>query len=187
MSLETAEHGPVLAVFADATAPGDADFPRMLSAAGTLFGEVGVRIVCLSASGAYCRPLVVAARAAGAEVTIISDGELDAGELAAGVHVEVIAEEDARFLHISETVDAFVGFPAGIATVRALFNVWVLAGGGSSGKPVALLNRNRAYEVMRGYAMDVLSHSLSNSDRLLLFADTVEDLWTRLERALAQG
>ncbi len=187
MSLEVAEHAPVLAVFADATAPGDADFPRVLSAAGTLLGEAGVQIACLSANGVYCRPLVVAARAAGAEVTIISDGALDARELAAGTHVEVIAEEDARFQHLSEAADAFVGFPAGIATVRALFNVWVLAGGGSSGKPVALLNRNRAYEVLRGYAMDVVSHSLTNSDRLLFFADTVEELWARLERALAQG
>ena len=52
---------------------------------------------------------------------------------------------------------------------------------------MALLNRNRAYEVLRGYAMDVVSHSLTNSDRLVLFADTVEDLWARLDRALAQG
>ena len=71
-----------------------------------------------------------AACAAGAEVTILSDGALDAGALDAGVHVEVIAEEETRFQHLSDTVDAFVGFPAGIATVRALFNVWVLAGGG---------------------------------------------------------
>ncbi len=187
MSLETEEHGPVLAVFADETAPNDADFPRVLSAAGTLLGEAGAQIVCLSVNGAYCRPLVDAACAAGGDVTILSDGALDAGTLADGAHVEVIAEENARFQHLSDTVDAFVGFPTGIATARALFNVWVLAGGGSSGKPVALLNRNRAYEVLRGYAMDVVSHSLTNSDRLVLFADTVEDLWARLDRALAQG
>ena len=187
MSLEITEHGPVLAVFADATAPGDADFPRVLSTAGALLGEAGAHLVCLSANGAYCRPLVVAACAAGAEVTILSDGTLDASTLADGIHVEVIAEEDARFQHLSDMVDAFIGFPAGIATVRALFNVWVLAGGGSSGKPVALLNRNRAYEVLRGYAMDVVSHSLTNSDRLVLFSETVEDLWARLDRALAQG
>ena len=187
MSLETAERGPILAVFADATAPGDADFPDVLAATGALLGEAGARIVCLSTNGAYCLPLVDAACTAGAEVTILSDGVLEPGGLAVGTHVEVIAEEDARLQHLSETVDAFVGLPAGIATMGALFNVWVLAGGGSSGKPVALLNRNRAFEVLRGYAMDVVSHSLTNSDRLVLFADTVEDLWARLDRALAQS
>ncbi len=187
MSIEIAEGGPVLAVFADATAPGDADFPRILSAAGTLFARNGAKIICLGEKGAYCRPLITAADAAGASVTILSDGSLDADSFAEGTHVEIIPEEEMRYQHMSELADAFVGFPAGIVSARALFNVWVLAGGGSSGKPVALLNRNRAYEVLRGYAVDVLAHSLSNTDRLVIFSDTVEDLWVRLERVLANG
>ena len=187
MSEEPTESGPTLAIFADAASPGDADYPRLLSTAGTLLANAGVQIVCLSENGTYCRPLVIAARAGGAAVTILSDGSLKTADFAAGCSIEVLPEADLRFQRMSEMADAFIGFPAGIVSVRALFNVWVLAGGGSSGKPVALLNRNRAYEVLRGYAMDVLSHSLTNSDRLVIFADTVEDLWNRLERALARG
>jgi hypothetical protein len=66
-----------------------------------------------------------------------------------------------------------------------MFNVWVLAGGGSSGKPVALLNRNRAYEALRGLFVDVFSHSLAKSDRMMVFADTVEELWNQLKPGLA--
>ena len=176
--------GPVLAVFADATLSGDAEYTRVLTGAGTLFARKGAHLVCVAEDGAYCRPLVAAARAAGGAVTLLSDGNLDTGLLPEGCTVEAITEEEMRFQRLGDMADALVGFPAGLMQVRALFNAWVMAGGGASGKPVALLNRNRAYEVLRGYLVDVVTHSLADSDRLTVFADTVEDLWGKLERAL---
>lgn len=185
MAGSEASAGPTLAVFSAAALPGDAEFTRVLSSAGSLFARNGARLVCLVENGAYCRPLVTAALAAGGVVTLLSDGSLGVDAFDAGVTVELVAEEEARLQHLSDLADAFVGFPAGVASVRALFNTWVLAGGGSGGKPVALLNRNRAYEVLRGYAVDVLAHSLGTSDKLVIFADSVEDLWSRLETVLA--
>jgi hypothetical protein len=51
---------------------------------------------------------------------------------------------------------------------------------------VILLNRHRAFEVVRGFSADVLSHSLKGHERAVQFADTVEDLWSRTQR-LALG
>ena len=185
-AIDTAQ-GPSLAVFADATLSGDADYTRVLSNAGTLFARNGARLICLAEGGAYCRPLVVAARAAGGAVTLLSDGSHDSARLVDGCTVEAIEDEEVRYQHLADLADAFVGFPAGLMQVRALFNAWVMAGAGASGKPVALLNRNRAYEVLRGYFVDVVTHSLADSDRLTVFADTPEDLWNELQQVLDRG
>lgn len=173
-----------LGVFASATVPGDPEWARALSQAGTLFGKGKARIVCLAEDGVYCRPLVTAACGAGGQVLILSDGSVELKGLAKDVKVEVIGDAEARWQRMSDLSDALVGFPASLPAVRALFGTWVLAGGGSSGKPVALLNRNRAYEVVRGYTMDVLAHSLATADRLLFFADTADELWSKLQKAL---
>ena len=60
----------------------------------------------------------------------------------------------------------------------------VAAGAGKSHKPVVLLNRNRAFEVMRGMSQDVLSHSVKQYDRMAVFTDNIEDLWNRVAWAL---
>jgi hypothetical protein len=81
----------------------------------------------------------------------------------------------------------FVGLPGSLASASELYKTWVRAGGGASGKPVVLLNRNRAFEVMRGLAADVLSHSVKRQDRMMVFTDNVEDLWNRVAWALAEA
>ncbi|HEY9012721.1 MAG TPA: hypothetical protein VIN06_17065, partial [Devosia sp.] len=58
------------------------------------------------------------------------------------------------------------------------------AGAGASHKPVVLLNRNRAFEVVRGMSADVLSHSVKQFDRMAVFTDNVEDLWNKVAWAL---
>ena len=52
----------------------------------------------------------------------------------------------------------------------------------SYGKPVLLYNRNNAFEVLRGYVADVVSHSVRRHDRLIQFSDSIEDLWNRISR-----
>jgi hypothetical protein len=37
---------------------------------------------------------------------------------------------------------------------------------------------------MRGMATDVLSHSVSHADRVVVFTDNVEDLWNKVGWAL---
>jgi hypothetical protein len=47
-----------------------------------------------------------------------------------------------------------------------------------------MLNRHRAFEVMRGYAADVLSPGLPGFEKSIQFADTVDDLWNRVSRLI---
>ena len=50
---------------------------------------------------------------------------------------------------------------------------------------MVLLNKNRAFEAMRGMAADILSHSVPHADRLVVFTDNVEDLWNKVNWALS--
>ena len=50
-----------------------------------------------------------------------------------------------------------------------------------------MLNRHRAFEVVRGYAADVLSPGLPGYDRAVQFADTIEDLWSRVSRLVSEA
>ena len=48
-------------------------------------------------------------------------------------------------------------------------------------------NRNNAFEVLRGYAADVLSHSIPHHERYVQFAESIEDLWARASRLVPEG
>jgi hypothetical protein len=76
--------------------------------------------------------------------------------------------------------DGFIGLPGSLASAASLYGVWVAAGAAGGRKPVVLLNRNRAFEVMRGFTADVVSHSVRGHDRVIQFTDSIEDLWNRV-------
>jgi hypothetical protein len=38
--------------------------------------------------------------------------------------------------------------------------------------------------VLRGYAADVVSHSVPHHERLMQFSDSIEDLWNRVARLI---
>ena len=42
-----------------------------------------------------------------------------------------------------------------------------------------MLNRHKAFEVVRGFGADVLAHAVPGYDRRMSFADTVDDLWNK--------
>lgn len=155
-----------------------------MSDVGTLLAKNKVRIVCLAEEGTFCRPLVSSARAAGGTVLIVSDTALEKTNIPPGALVETIAETEQRRQRISDLVDAFIGLPCSLRAIRSLYGSWIMAGGGSGGKPVALLNRNRAFEVFRGYANDVLSHDVANVDKLMIFSENFEELWGKLKKTL---
>ena len=96
--------------------------------------------------------------------------------------IEKIADPAERMARVAALADAFIGLPGSLASISSLYLIWTKAGGGGSGKPVVLYNRNNAFEVLRGYAADVLSHSIRHHDRIVQFADSVEDLWNRANR-----
>jgi predicted Rossmann-fold nucleotide-binding protein len=176
----------MLAVFASDKGPGDAERSSTMSQAGTYLARKGARIVCLAEGGVIPVPLITAARAAGGEVMIVADATIVLPPALGGVPMEVVADRTERMGRIATLADAYVALPGSLATASSLFGAW--AAGRALGRlcPVVMLNRHRAYDVLRGFAADVLSHGLKGYDRAVQFSDSIEDVWSRVSR-LVEG
>jgi predicted Rossmann-fold nucleotide-binding protein len=177
---------PTIAVFASDRGPGDPERASIMSQAGGLIARHGARIVSLAQEGALAVPLITSARAAGGDVLIVADDSVPLPEAMANVAIERYAEGEERLRRVATMADIFVGLPGSLQSAGDLYTCWVRAGAGGSGKPVVLLNRNRAFEVMRGMAADVLSHSVRRHDRMVVFTESVEDLWNKIAWALSE-
>ena len=141
---------PTLAVFASDRGPGDPERASIMSQAGGLIARHGARIVSLAQDGGLAVPLITSARAAGGDVLIIADNAARVPEAMANVPIERHAESEERLRRVAGMADLFVGLPGSLQSAGDLYTCWVRAGAGASGKPVVLLNRNRAFEVVRG-------------------------------------
>ena len=185
--MESTKRGPVLAVFASNKGPGDAERASIMSQTGTYFAKRGAQLVCLAENGVIPVPLITAARAAGGAVRIITDASMVLPPALNGVTTEVIEEAQGRINRIAELAEGLVALPGSLASATELFGVW--SAGKSQGRntPVVMLNRHKAFEVLRGYSVDVLSPGLPGYDRAIQFADTVEDLWSRISRLVGDG
>jgi len=179
--------GPTLAVFASELGPGDPERASIMSQVGTLLARRGARLVCLAEAGAIAVPLITSAGAAGGDVLIIAGDELKVPAALADVPIERIVGHDGRLARVAALADVYVGLPGSLASASNLYAAWVRGGGGAGGKPVVLLNRNRAFEVLRGMAQDVLSHGLKRHDRYVVFTDSVDDLWNKVNWALNEA
>jgi hypothetical protein len=178
---------PTLAVFASDAGPGEPERASIMSQAGSILARRGVRIVTLAHGDAVAVPLITSARAAGGDVLIVADDAVRVPAALSGVAIERLGDAEERLARVAVLADGFVGLPGSLASVSDLYRSWVRAGGGGAGKPVVLLNRNRAFEVMRGMAADILSHSVRRHDRMVVFTDNVEDLWNKIDWALGEA
>ena len=185
--LEPAMATPVIAVFASDKGPGDPERASIMSQAGSYFAKRGARIVCLAENGIIPVPLITAARTAGGSVEIVADMTIVLPPALAGVTMDVLPEKGERLARVAQTAEAYVALPGSLASASALFGTWAAARAQGRTPPVVMLNRHKAYEVMRGYAADVLSPGLPGYDRAVQFADTIEDLWARLSRLVAEA
>ena len=184
MAGNVASARPGLAVFASDKGPGDAERGPIMTQAGTILARHGARLICLADETLDAIPLITSARAAGGEVLIVADADFVAPSALSDVPVERIDDPEARIRRVGELAQVFVGLPGSLASAAALYRTWVRAGAGGSNKPVVLLNHHRAFEAMRGMATDVLSHSISHSERVVVFTDNVDDLWNKVSWAL---
>ena len=175
---------PTLAIFASQQGPGDPERSSIMSQAGTYFARKGARIVCLIDALTVPVPLITSARSAGGEVILIADERVPLMPSFQGVAVERIGEMSERLARVAMLADGFVGLPGSLASASSLYSAWVKGGGGQGGKPVVLFNRNHAFEVMRGYVADVVSHSRKGHEQVIQFADSIEDTWNRITRML---
>jgi hypothetical protein len=177
---------PTLAVFASDKGPGDAERASIMSQAGTFFARKGARLVCLAEGRSVAIPLVTSARAVGGEIIVVADQSFVLPRALGAVPLEQIADAAGRYARVAALADIFVGLPGSLASISSLYLSWLQAGGGAGGKAVVLYNRNNAFEVMRGYDADVLAHSVRHHERLIQFADSIEDLWNRINRLLGE-
>lgn len=168
--------GPVIAVFASDRGPGDPERASLMSQVGTLFARRGAHLLCLAEKGAIPVPLITAARAAGGAVDVLADASIVLPPALASVPITIMPGRAERYARLGEVASAFVALPGSLASVSALFGSWNRA----KPKPVVMLNRNRAFEAVRGFAGDVLSHAVPGYDKNLQFADSVEDLWNKV-------
>lgn len=187
MAAEPARAKPTLAVFASDRGPGDPERASLMSYAGGMVARRKARLVSVAHDGYVAVPLITGARAAGGEVLVIADETTTLPKALADVAIERLATEEERLQRVAALANLFVGLPGSLASAADLYKTWVRAGGGASGKPVVLLNRNRAFEAMRGMAVDILSHSVRRQERVLVFTDNHEDLWNKIAWALGEA
>ncbi|SEP77943.1 hypothetical protein SAMN05428969_0869 [Devosia sp. YR412] len=178
---------PMIAIFASDKGPGDPERASIMSQTGTYFAKRGARIICLAENGVIPVPLITAARAAGGQVQIIADSTVVLPPALSGVTMEVLAGRDERLERLAQLAHAYVALPGSLASASALFGTWAAAKLQGRTPPVVMLNRHKAYEVIRGYAADVLSPGLAGYERAVQFADSIEDLWARLSRLVSEG
>lgn len=186
MGGEMTGQGPLLAVFASDKGPGDVERASLMSQAGTYFAKRGARIVCLAEDGIIPVPLITAARTAGGEVRLVADDTITLPSALGSIPMDVVAERGERMTRLAGLADAYVALPGSLASASSLFAAWTAGRALGKVAPVVMLNRHRAFEVMRGYAADVLSHGLKGHDRAVQFADSIEDAWNRVSR-MAEG
>ncbi|ODT47272.1 hypothetical protein [Devosia sp. 63-57] len=173
---------PVIGIFASDKGPGDPERASLMGEAGRLFARRGVRLVCLAENDALPVPLITAARAAGGTVDVLADASIVLPPALANVPVSVVPERAARHAQLAAMSTILVVLPGSLASATALFETW----SSTPSRPIVFLNRHRAFEVLRGFAGDVLSHAVPGYDRNLQFADTVEDLWNKVNWLLQQ-
>jgi hypothetical protein len=186
-TMEPSTNAPVIAIFASDKGPGDPERASIMSQTGTYFAKRGASIICLAENGIIPVPLITAARAAGGRVQIIADTSIVLPPALSGVTMEVMATREERLERLAQLAQAYVALPGSLASASALFGTWAAAKLQGRTPPVVMLNRHKAYEVMRGYAADVLSPGLMGYERAVQFADTIEDLWARLSRLVSEA
>lgn len=175
--------GPVVAIFASDKGPGDAERAGLMSEVGLLFARRGARLLCVAEKGVIPVPLITAARAAGGQVEVLADASIVLPLALEAVPITVLPEGGERMARLAEMADVFVALPGSLASASALFGAW----NAGQKRPVVILNRNRAFEAVKGFAADILYHSVRGYDRNIQFADNVEDLWGKVAWVMQQS
>ncbi len=168
--------GPQVAIFASDKGPGDPERANLMSEVGRVFARKGARILCLAEAGVIPVPLITAARAARGSVEVFADTGIVLPPALSGVPITVLPDHAERLAYLAAKASALVALPGSLASATALFQTWA----SSANLPVLMLNRHRAFEVIRGFATDVMAPAVPGFDRNIQFAESVDDLWNKL-------
>ena len=170
------QSGLPVAIFASDRGPGNPERASLMGEVGRVFARKGAHMLCLAEQGAIPVPLITAARTAGGAVEVVADASIVLPQALGGVPITILPDRAERLAYLARTSAAFVVLPGSLASVSSLFGAWA----SSSPRPVVMLNRHKAFDVIRGFASDVLAASVSGHDRNIQFAETVEELWNKV-------
>jgi len=168
-----------LVVFASDQGPGDAERTAIMSQSGTLLARHGAKIIALSENGYFPLPLLTSACSAGAEVEVICDKKISLPPALKGIKTTIIESQKDRLQALANMADCFVGLPGSLASSTSHFLSIAELG---ANKPMVFLNKNRAFEILRGFSADVFVHSFPKAHNNVQFVETVEDIWPKVEK-----
>ncbi len=170
---------PTIAIFASDKGSGDSERSAIMSQTGSFLAAKGVSFVCLAQNGTLCTPLITSVRSAGANIKIIADDEFILPKKLNDIELERYGDEQNRYLRLGELSNAFIGLPGSLLSIKSLFEAWVAT---NRKLPVLLLNKNKNFEFMRGFAMDIIAHKVKSPEKYISHADNIEDLYNRLQK-----
>ncbi len=173
---------PNLVVFASDQGPGDAQRTAIMSQTGNLLAKHGAKIVCLAENDIFPLPLITSAQLAGAEIELICDRQYSLPKTLKNITIHVIEKRDDRVKALAKIADCFICLPGSLASTTSHF--LTIADLGAQ-KPMVFLNKNKAFEIVRGFSSDVFVHSFAKAHRNVQFVENVEDIWPRVEKLLA--
>jgi predicted Rossmann-fold nucleotide-binding protein len=180
------DNPPCIAVFASDRGPGDPERASIMTQVGKQLAERRAHMVCLAEGVTAPVPLITGARRAGGRITLVADESFRPPVAFDGIPIERLADGEARLRRLADLADLMVALPGSLASSSNLYLSWVRGAAGAVRKPLVFYNRNGAFEVIRGFAADVLAHSIPHHDRGVQFADSPEDLWNKIGWVLAE-
>ena len=170
---------PTLVIFASDQGAGDAERASIMSQTGNMLARQNVKLVCLAEKGVLPLPLLTSARAAGGDIELIADQGYVLPQNLQDLTIKVIADQQERYAYLAQIADCFVSLPGSLASITSQF--FTIADLGAK-IPMVFLNKNNAYEIVRGFSVDVFAHSFEQAHRNVQFVDSVEDIWGRVAK-----
>lgn len=168
-----------LAIFASDKGPGDAERASVMTQTGAYLAKRGAKLICLSDGDALPVPMITSARAAGGQVEVFSDKAFQLPSALKDIGQTRIVDRQERLAQFALAADCFVGLPGSLASITNLFFTTLNLGGG---KPVVLFNHHNAFEVIRGFSVDVLAHGKPSAEQSFQIADSLDDVWNKVSR-----
>lgn len=173
-----------IAIFASDEGAGDPERSSIMAEVGFFLADKDVKTLCFAQNDSLCVPLITAINNAGGDITIFCEEGFVIPSALSDIKTELLSKnKKQKNQQINEASDAFIALPGSLLSAKSLFEIWVAT---DREKPVALLNKNRAFEFMRGFNTDIISHKVKKVDQHIIVSDNIEDLWHRLNKALGE-
>ncbi|MCB1516028.1 MAG: hypothetical protein KDJ19_00190 [Hyphomicrobiaceae bacterium] len=169
---------PTIAVFSG-IGGAHASRAQVFAQAGSFLAKKGARLMAVEGVAGLPLTTLSAARSASAEIEIVVSDVFQVPKALSEASVIRSANLEDRMRIMRERADAIAVLPGALALANDLYRATLMEPGVP---PVILLNHDNAFEVLRGFVVDVFTHNHPNPDRVMQVADSLEDMWNRIQR-----